>query len=48
MKTTAVQMTLNAAAQAWAWGGAMWQSEAPLSPAPGTCLSGEQTPLSRY
>ena len=44
MKTTTVQITLNAAAQAGAWGGAMWQSEAPLSPAPGLCLSGESSP----
>ena len=40
METTAVQIILNAAAQAGACGGAMWQSEAPLSPAAGPCLSG--------
>ena len=40
METTAVPITLNAAAQAGACGGAMRQSEAPLSPAAGLCLSG--------
>ncbi len=44
MKTTAVQITPNTAAQAEACGGAMWQSEAPLSPVAGLCLSGESSP----
>ena len=44
IETIAVQITLNAAAQAEACGGAMWQSEAPLSPAAGPCLSGESSP----
>jgi hypothetical protein len=40
LETAAARVTLNAAIQAGACGGAMWQSEAPLSPAPGPCLSG--------
>jgi hypothetical protein len=58
METLADRVTLNAATRAGACGGAMWQSEAPLSPAAGLwlsgglspaagpCLIGEQTPLS--
>jgi hypothetical protein len=44
IETVPVQISLNAAIQAGACGGAMWQSEAPLSPAAGPCLSGESSP----
>jgi len=45
METVAAQVTLNAAIQAGACGGAMWQSEAPLSPAAGPCLGGGSSPV---
>ena len=59
MQAKTGQPSRNAAAQAGACGGAMWQSEAPLSPVAGRCLSGglntdpapclsEQHPLQRH
>ena len=45
MKAKTGQASRIAAVQAGACGGAMWQSEAPLSLAAGPRLSGEQTPL---
>ena len=44
MKAKTGPVSRNAAAQAEACGGAMWQSEAPLSPVAGLCLSGESSP----
>ena len=44
MKAKTGPVSRNAAAQAGACGGAMWQREAPLSPAAGPCLIGESSP----
>ena len=44
MKAKTGQASRNAADQAGVCGGAMWQSEAPLGPAAGLCLSGESSP----